>query len=523
MINNFRLLPIKFITLAFGILIFSAACKKDPKPNTVVPVSPIVPPTRAELTKDSIFLYAKETYYWNDQMPSYDAFKPRSYSNNQAVLDAIRALPGTGKPFWTTANDPVPKEKYSFLDDGSLSTSLGGVSGDFGFSVFYNNAEDLRIKFVSPNSPASATDLKRGYQIITLNGRSGADLSSAVQSNITFVSNAVFGSASSVSLTVKKPDGSTHNLNIERATYANNPIFATKMFNIGSKKVAYIVYNSFTTNSRDALRNAIGKFHTDGATELIVDLRYNGGGSVATAEVFTNLLAPTSVNGQVMYTTFWTKTMQDGLAKILANQPLLDANGKLQPFTNGVNGKWATYADIDYRPTASAGNLENFKKEGSAEFNKIYFLVLGGSASASELVINNLKGVMGNNIKLIGRKTNGKPVGFFGIKIDKLVLYVPQFETKNQKNEGGYYSGLSVDKDLFDDVTKDFGDPNESLLAAALSYSDKGVFSFSSKGNTISSIAPISSNQEKFLNENLTDKDKFDGMIYDKPLKLKKQ
>jgi carboxyl-terminal processing protease len=527
MLYKIRLLPFnKLIALTFGVLIFATSCKKDPKNSTTstpTPTTPTVAPTRVELTKDSIYLYARETYYWNDQMPSYDIFKPRNYASNQAVLDAIRALPGTGKPFWTSANDIVPREKYSFLDDGSLSTSLGGVSGDFGFSVFYNSAEDLRIKFVSPNSPASATDLKRGYQITTLNGRSGADLSSAVSSNVNFVSNAVFGSASTVSLTVKKPDGTTKNLNITRATYANDPIFTTKMFTVGSKKVAYIVYNSFTTNSRETLKSAISKFHTDGATELIVDLRYNGGGSVATAEVFSNLLAPASVNGQVMYTTFWTKTMQDGLAKILVNQPLLDANGKLQTFTNGLNGKWATYADIDYRPIASAGNLENFNKEGSAEFNKIYFLVLGGSASASELVINNLKGVMGNNIKLIGRKTNGKPVGFFAIKIDKLDLYVPQFETKNQKNEGGYYAGLTVDKDLPDDVTRDFGDPNESLLAAALSYSEKGTFSFSPKGNTLTSLSPISSNQEKVLNEALAEKDKFEGMIYDKPLKLKKQ
>jgi carboxyl-terminal processing protease len=514
----------KFFTIILGILLFATACKKDPKiSSTTTPVVPIVIPTRAQLTMDSIYLYAKDTYYWNDQMPTYDGFKPRTYSNNQSVLDAIRALPGTGKPFWTTNTDPVPREKYSFLDDGSLSTSLGGVSGDFGFSVFYNSAEDLRIKFVSPNSPASATDLKRGYQITILNGRSGADLSSAVPSNISFVSNAVFGSGSTVSLTVKKPDGSTQNLTIARASYANNPIFSTKMFNVGSKKVGYIVYNSFTTNSSDALTNAISKIQTDGATELIVDLRYNGGGSVATAEVLTNLLAPASANGQVMYTTFWTKTMQDGLAKILANQPLWDRNGKLQVWTSGVNGKWATYADLDYRPTAGAGNLENFNKIGSAEFKKIYFLVLSGSASASELVINNLKGVMGDNIKLIGRKTNGKPVGFFALKIDNLDLYIPQFETKNQKNEGGYYAGLTVDKDLPDDVTKDFGDPNESLLAAALSYSDKGVFSISSKGNTLSSLSPISVTQEKILNEALAEKNKFDGMIYDKPLKLKKQ
>lgn len=511
MISKLRFLLFnKLIALTFGVLIFSASCKKDPKPGTTVtPTTPIVAATRAELTKDSIYLYAKETYYWNEGMPTYGVFKPRSYANDQAVLDAIIKLPGINKP----------TDKYSFLDDGGLSASLNGVSGDFGFSVSYQTLTDLRIKFVSPNSPAATTNLKRGYQIISLNGRSGDGIN---YDNRAFVSNAVFGSANSVSLTIKKPDGSTQDLTISRATYANNPIFATKLFSVGSKKVGYIVYNSFTTNSGDALKAEIAKFHTDGATELIVDLRYNGGGSVATAVVLTNLLAPASVNGQVMYTTYYTKTMQDGLASILANQPLYDKNGKLQTFTGGVNGKWATFADINYKPNGE-GNFENFAKEGSANFKKIYFLVLGGTASASEMVINNLQGVMNSDIKLIGRKTYGKPVGFFAIKIDKLDLYIPQFETKNQKNVGGYYNGIAVDKDLPDDLTKDFGDSSEALLAAALSYSEKGIFAVNANNNKLSSLSGMSVTQEKIMNETLLDKNYFNGMVDDRPKKFKKQ
>jgi len=512
----------KLIIFTFSILILASACKKDPKTSTTTttPTTPVVLPTRAELTKDSIFLYSKETYFWNDGIPTYELFKPRSYSTDQEVLDAIIKLPGTGKPV----------DKYSFLDDGAVSSSLGGVSGDFGFSVFYNDddansstpTEDLRIKYVSPGSPAATAGLKRGYQITTLNGRTGSALSTSLSANVSFVSTAVFGSGSTVSMTVKKPDGSNQSVTIARATYANNPILATKTFTVGSKKVGYIAYNSFTTNSRDALRAAIGKFQTDGASELIVDLRYNGGGSVATSDVFTNLIAPASVNGQVMYTTYWTKTMQDGNAKILSNQPLLDANGKLQTFTSGVNGKWATYADINYKPTFDAGNVENFAKEGTADFKKIYFLVLSGTASASELLINNLKGVMPSEIKLIGRQTYGKPVGFFAINIDKLDLYVPQFETRNQKNFGGFYEGLVVDKSLADDVTKDFGDEKEALLAAALAYSEKGFFSVSAKGNTLSSISGMSVTEEKGLNE-ILEKNKFNGMIDDRPRKFKKQ
>jgi hypothetical protein len=222
-----------------------------------------------------------------------------------------------------------------------------------------------------------------------------------------------------------------------------------------------------------------------------------------------------------MYTTFWTKTMQDGMASILVNQPLLDSQGKLQSFTGGKNGKFATYADIDYRPTIAAGNVENFVKVGSAEFKKIYFLVLSGTASASELIINSMKGVMPNDVKVIGQRTYGKPVGFFAIKIDKIELYVPQFETKNQKNEGGYFNGLPVDFTVSDDVTKDFGDPTERLLAAALSFSEKGTFSVNNIPSKIASVSAMSSFEEQRLNQ-VFDKDEFKGMIDDK-LKFRKQ
>lgn len=506
--------------MSLGLLALLPSCKKDPKGQDPI-VDPVINATRAELTADSIFLYAKDTYYWNDGMPAYDLFKPRSYSNDQAVLDAIRALPGTNKPLWTTQADPVPREKYSFLDDGTVAAELGGVSGDYGFSVFYNGgsgSSDLRIKYVSPNSPAAIKKLKRGYRIVKLNGRT--DLNSSVNANITFITEAVFGSNPSISMTVEKPGGVTEDITVYRAKYATTPIFHTQVYTVGSKKVAYIVYNSFTTNSRTDLTEKFSEFAAAGVSELIVDLRYNGGGSVATADVFSNLIVPASFNGHLMYTTYWTKTMQEGKASILANQPLLDANGKLQAFTGGVNGLYATYADIDFRPTVGAGNVEKFAKTGTASFNKIYFLVLSGTASASELLINNLKGVMDDNVKLIGSKTYGKPVGFFALRIDKLDLYIPQFETKNSRDEGGYYDGMTPDYVINDDVTKDFGDPEEALLAAALNYSEKGTFSLARSANKISSLGSSMSAVEERRLTNELDRNRFKGMIDDK-LKLK--
>ncbi|MBC7743775.1 MAG: hypothetical protein H7096_01585 [Flavobacterium sp.] len=488
--------------ILIGSLLFATACKKDP-----VVIAPPVPPkvaTREELTKDSIFLYAKETYYWNDALPSYDAFKPRTFATFQSELDVIKKFkidPKTGKPI----------DKYSFLDDGSLSSELGGVSGDYGFSANFNNGDrnDLRIRYVYPNSPAGTQNMNRGDQIIKLNGSTNVNGNN--QANVDFLNNAIFGDNASITMSLKKKDGSVVDVSITRGSYSLNPVLFNKVYTVGSKKVGYIVFNSFTTNAKSKLEEVFNNFSSEGVSEVIVDLRYNGGGAVSTAEDLTNLIAPASTTGQVMYTTYWTKTMQDGAAIILKNQKFY-AEGR-----DGVRRLYS-YFDYDYTP---AENITKFGKIGASNITRAYFIVTGSTASASELVINNLKPVM--DVKLIGRKTYGKPVGFFALTIDKLDLYIPQFETKNSLNQGGYFDGMAVDKDDFDDIGKDFGDPSERLLANALSYADKGVFLAVKPGiDRISSVSPMAKQDVERLNSDINNH-YFKGMIENRMPKLKKQ
>ena len=475
-----------FLCLLVGVVGLASSCKKSDSNGKG---------TRAELTKDSIYLYAQQTYYWNAGMPSYSSFNPRKYSSNEAVLNAIKALPSTGG-----------KDKYSFIDDGTVATELGGVGGDYGFSVNYDGSNLLRVKYVYAASPAAAAGLKRGYQITKVNGKTTIRSS---QSDIDNLNNGIFGDNPTISLTVVKPDGSSEDVTIQRKTYNINPILSSKTFNIGAKKVGYVAFNTFTTNAVALLDPLFNQFATDGISELIVDLRYNGGGSVATAEALTNLIAPSAQNGKVMYTTYWTKTMQDGAATILQNQKF---------YAEGNDGKVRLYSyyDVSFKPTADAGNQEVFAKRGTLNgLTKVYFLVLGGTASASELLINNLKPVM--DVKLIGKQTYGKPVGFFSLRIDKNDLYIPQFETKNQADEGGYFNGLAVNKNIADDLTKDFGDPSEKLLAEALNYSATGNFTSYLKDNALSSTSGSSRQSIDNANEKLDHE--FKGMIETRKLK----
>jgi carboxyl-terminal processing protease len=484
-----------------GVLIIvaglTASCKKSANDTDANAVPQGASGTREELTKDSIYLYAQQTYFWNVGMPSYTSFNPRQYTSNNAVLNAIKALPSTGG-----------KDKYSFIDDGSVASQLGGVGGDYGFSAnFEGNTDTLRVKYVYAGSPAAAAGLARGNKIKKVNGRAVSRASSA---ELDYLNNAIFGDNASVTLTIEKNKISS-DITVTRGTYNINPILYANTYTVNAKKVGYIVFNSFTTNSVPDLDAAFSKFSADGVTELIVDLRYNGGGSVATSETFTNLIAPPSQNGKVMYTTYWTKTMQDGAATILQNQKFY-AKGN-----DGVTRLYS-YADYSYKPTLAAGNQESFAKRGSLNgLTRVYFLVTGGTASASELLINNLKPVI--DVKLIGKTTYGKPVGFFSIRIDKNDLYIPQFQTKNQLDQGDYFSGMTVDKDVADDLSKDFGDPSEKMLAQALYYSANNNFTALVNDNKLSSTSGATRAQFDAANEKLDHE--FKGMIETRKLKFK--
>lgn len=519
--------------MAFAILGLSglSACKKgtvEPEaPTTPTPVTPVATAsgTRSELTKDSIFLYGKELYYWNTSLPTYEAFKPRSFASNEAELYAITQYsldPSTGKAYEYVNGSSEPK--YSYFDysaatgkTSALKADVNGTANDYGFSVDYNSRTDLRVKYVYPNSPAMAQGLTRGCRITSVNGRTDLTYSS---STVNFLNDAIFGSNNSVSVVFTDLNGNSKSAVVTSATYTVNPILFTNIYTVGTKKVGYIVFNSFTNNASAALNSTFSNFTSQGVTELVVDLRYNGGGYVSTATQIINLAVPASQNGSTMFTTYYNSYLQglntiaERKASVLAHQPLLDGAGKLQTFTTGVNGKYVTYADLDYSP-ASADNIEKFAKSGSLALTRIYFIVTGSTASASELTINSLRPVM--DVKLIGGTTYGKPVGFFPVRIDKVDMYIPEFETKNKNGVGGYYSGLTVDKEALEDLTKTWGDETETLLGYALLYAKTESFVTSAaKSSSLAASKVIkdrlSSDEMKLTAEKL-DPIGFKGMI----------
>ena len=496
-----------------------SSCKKSEPLVPTEPVDTTSTPgvgTRAELTKDSIFLYAKEIYLWNDALPTYGVFNPRQYNsasndldNYDAELFALTQLPknpATNLPY-EYSGPTSTQPKYSFIDDitdnnsaqsfvtkDKATVELDGSGYDLGFFWFMPYGSRTNFSFyvmaVYPNSPAAKAGITRGAIINKVDGKT---IGTNYSSQYLLVYDLVDADPNTATISGIKADGTPFNdVVLTKSKYTTTPVFKTKTLTVGNKKIGYLAFGQFSDLEKIAkpdLDAAFAQFTKDGVADLIVDLRYNGGGFVSTAEYLINLIAPPTVTG-TMFVEYYNKLMQEGKADILKNQPLLDANDKIQY----SGGKIITYADVDY---SVLGNTITFSKKGSlSTVANIVFLVSGNTASASELVINSLKPHL--NVKLVGKQTYGKPVGFFPIKLEKKYdVYLSLFESKNSLNQSDYYAGFTpdlvdrntdtnTDETLFDDAKHDFGDASESYTKAAIGLLAPG--GVVTKANAVMSI-----------------------------------
>ncbi len=528
----------KNLFILFALLVLFAACKKEPAiiqsatTATSSATTATADGTRRQLTLDSIFLYAKEVYYWNDAIPAYDVFNPRSYTSGANAASYQLALfnlsqysinPATGKPYEfvaTSSGGNAGYSKYSYIKDqgsanpvayipdlqGSVDIEGNGYDTGISFSAIgTSSAYEVRVKSASPGSAAARAGISRGDIINKINNTT---VGNNYNSEVTLINNAL--SASSVRLAGKKISGASFDVTLTRTSYKSSPVYKDTIITANGKKVGYIAYARFSSaaNSNSVLNSIFSEFAGTGVTDLVIDLRYNGGGYVSTAEHFTNLIAPSSLNGKIMFREKFNSLMQSGGANILKNQPALDGDDKVQY----SNGRLLTYADYSYR---EQDNSYNFKKAGSLNsIQKVVFIISGNTASASEMLINNLRPYM--DVKLVGKTSYGKPVGFFPVTLENTYdVYYSMFTSINSAGQTDYFSGFTPDWDTADDVTHDFGDPKEACFAAAINYISRGSFISTSSLATLLSIKgeKISSTSSSLEVRDLNQDHSFKGMV----------
>jgi C-terminal processing protease CtpA/Prc len=439
-------MKVRLTALTLTVVAISFSCKKNDNSGNNVP-----PPTQdvTELLMDSVYLYSKEVYFWNDRIPSYGQFNPRQYQGSselnsaENVMEAIRKL--------------QPLDRYSFVTTKEESDGLQtGQNKDFGFfvkSASIDVADPIDsiywfVSYVYHKSTAGTAGVKRGWIVNKINGTQlGYD-----QTSINILNNTFFSTTGSASFEFIKPDKTSTSASLSKTSFQANSVLYKDVLTSGGHKIGYLVFNQFFgAPSRTELGDAFTFFQSQGITELVVDLRYNRGGSTETQDTLANLIAPLAANNKKMYSYLFNQQLQQG------NFPLVK---KLPDFRN------ASFSE--------AVNTINYEKAGTVNLSRVFFIVTGSSASASELIINNLKPYM--DVKLIGDTTYGKPVGFFPIPISKYAIYPVSFRTINSAGNADYYSGFVPDKLAPDGVDKNWGDISEPSLAAALKYIETGTF-----------------------------------------------
>lgn len=431
-------LPFKISLLLLGSAIFTvSACKKNKADIAALPPASTPADTVATLSdallKDSILYYSRDIYLWNTQIPA--GFKAQSFAGPEFLMEGIR-------PYSIEAGFPNPVDRWSFAmkktEWDNLSSGLnllvqdGSTSqGDFGFTVFFRAEGDLRVRLVEPNSPAGKAGIHRGWQVTKINSSNNI-----TTGNANFIIKNIYESTSAT-VTFKKPDGSTQIINLTAAHYSEKPVYLDSVYTIGSKKIGYLVYNSFLGDEPKVVREfqrVFTNFSNKGVNDLVIDLRYNGGGYVDLQEKLADYLVNIAADGGVMM------------------KQMYNNSNKQNDHT--------TY----------------FKKTGSLNLNRIYFIVGSSTASASELLINNLKPYM--DVRLVGAThTHGKPVGFFPIPVGDWYIFPVSFRSVNKNSEGNYFDGLPVTSQVPDGLDKDWGDVTESSLASVIRNITTGRYS----------------------------------------------
>jgi carboxyl-terminal processing protease len=408
------------------------ACKKEteapkvtPPPTTVA--SPNIAPNKW------IHEVMKYYYLWSDTMP---------------ILAKTDTIAKPTDYFYTILHEYRKTDRFSWIDESvtNLQNQLNGISTVLGIknNAFYTDNTNTSIAFVLAyvlkGSPAEKAGLKRGDIILKV------DNQTITNSNYTTI-------LANQTLKLELGDftnglfvSNGRSVTVTKVELQTNPILADTIIAWSGKKVGYLAYSQFLTSFDDSLRAIFGRFKTAGVNELVLDFRYNGGGYVVSSDLITNLTVKNAAArvGNLMNKKVYNKTYSAYLAK--------------------------TYSD-------SSAFLTKFKSEANnlGTLNRVFVLTAGNTASASELVINNLLPFM--EVILIGENTYGKNVGSFTItdpnKRWDYGLQPITFLTENANKESKYgtVDGFTPDYKLADNALpyKALGHPGETYFSKALS------------------------------------------------------
>lgn len=477
-------------------LIFTYSCS-DQDDN------PVQPPVTSDLEiQDFIWKSMNYWYYWQEDVTDLadDRFSNEAYerflSNYSDPQDLFKHL----------KYDDQDDFSWYIEDVETQANEFRGISESFGVNIkpIIIQVDDSRnavvyVAYVIPESPADQQGIKRGDLIYKVNG-SVLTLDDYNEAN-----ELLSPTKTSITLGLGKyqdgafiPDENEISISAEQLT--ENPVHYSSIIEENGKKIGYLVYNSFIRTYHQELNNVFTEFKAEGINELVLDLRYNGGGSVLTAAFLASMIDGNQTNGS----TF---------AKLEYNSKRNENEGSTYPFF-----------DEAYLFDKTTGNYteEDITIDRLNTINRLYVITSNETASASEMIINGLRPFM--DVKLIGETTVGKNEGSITV-YDSGIPYTNYenkssdhsvglqpivFQIFNSQDENDYDNGfmpnIEIEEAAYASNILPFGDPNEIMLRAAL--------------NDISGVSAKSLNLKKVPNNSISKKmkgKKFSTEMYISP------
>jgi carboxyl-terminal processing protease len=374
-----------------------------------------------------------DTYFWNGVAP-----RPDSAGYDSATRYFSALLYAGGDPVPGSTNGATwPRDRWSSYQSTERYNQFYGEAQTMGFGVAVAGlevkgqpAQPLYVRYVDPNSPAALNDVRRADRVLAINGRPASELISA--DDFSALSATAAGQILSLRLA---RGGAEREVSLTASVYGVVPLPAGRVVTTpAGRRVGYLHLQNFISQAQPPLESSLADFRAQGVQEVVLDLRYNGGGLVSFANTLGNYLGGTRAAGQIFTSLLYTPS---------------------QAFKN------ATYRFANPAP-ADAVNAP-----------RVIVLMGRRTCSASELVINGLRGA-GLQVVGVGETSCGKPVGSVAGSNCGTTWSIVNFEGVNARGEGRYFDGIAATCPVAEDFSQPMASATDPLLKTALAYSDSG-------------------------------------------------
>jgi len=360
-------------------------------------------------------------YLWNDMLPA--GIDIGDYASPEELATEVTQTYGPQKP------EGGPLDRFSSV--GSLEADQQffgeGKYEGFGFGWRLEN-DEMRFSRVFVDSPANMVGgFERGQTVLRIGGVTIADIIAAqgvAGINAELANDTVVFQVQELDGTVQAP------VSVTKAIVTIDPVPQWEIIDMGAgtPPVGYIEFVTFISTANPKLETVFSSFIAAGVEDVIIDMRYNGGGLVSTANLLGNYLGGFDNDGQIFSNT-----------------------------------------EFNADRAAANNSIDYFARLGSSiDINRLVVIASRGTASASELVINGLDPFVTGGVYIVGDNTFGKPVGQVGIEFCEKILRPTSFKKSNAAGYGDYFDGLPVDCVTTDDLDFPVGDTNDPNMIAAM-------------------------------------------------------